>query len=134
MKPLTSERNLTPNATATVSGSVGFAGVAVGAQILLPTQLPLPVPTVTVTPAPGVSRFPLSSTDRLLRGTDPDPLGVQLYVQGARPLAGCQVAPPAAAHPPPGGGRAPDRDQFPRCHIRAGRRRGDGRAGGRRIA
>ena len=99
MEPLTSERNLTPNSTATVSGSVGLAGVAVGAQILVPAQLPLgtvvdvvvvegtrlvevvvgePTPTVTVTPAPGVSMFPLSSTDRLFRVTDPDPLGVQL--------------------------------------------------------
>src|SRR4030095_15019641 len=95
MKPLTSERNLTPNSTATLSGSVGFAGVAVGAQILLPTQLPLPVPTVTVTPAPGVARSALASTDRLVRVTDPDPLGVQLYVQVARPLAGCQLAPPS---------------------------------------
>src|SRR5712691_996927 len=46
---------------------------------------------VTVTPAPGVSRFPLSSVARLRRVAepfaDPGPAGVHVYVHDERPVA-----------------------------------------------
>ena len=61
------DRKRTPTSIGAVSlVSAALAGVADGPQMLHGQAL-LPLPAVTVTPAPGVSRFPLSSTARLRR-------------------------------------------------------------------
>src|SRR5215831_11466267 len=60
MKPKVSARNLTPTSIAAGSPESMVCGVVAGPQIEQ-GQLML-----TVTPAPGVSRFPLSSTARVL--------------------------------------------------------------------
>src|SRR5438067_2869986 len=92
MKPSWSAVNLTPTLTAALSDCDGVGGVTVDAQIVHGQALGA---TVTATPLPGVSRLPLSSTARLLIVTLPVLDGVQLYVQLARPLAGCHVVPPS---------------------------------------
>src|SRR4051812_29623734 len=90
MKPSASERNLTPSSTAVGS----LAAVAVVAELqIVQGQFCEPEPTVRVTPALGISRLPLSSTDRLLIVADPELAGVQLYVHVPRPVARCHVVP-----------------------------------------
>src|SRR5262249_22016976 len=94
MKPFWSDLNLTPTLTLALSGAEATAGVGLAGQIVQGHAPPAPL-TVTVTPAPGVSRFPLSSTARLLIVTCPEPFTVQRKVQDPRPVAGCQVVPPS---------------------------------------
>src|SRR4051794_8361247 len=104
MKPFCSAVNLTPRLTAAESGSLTSVGTAPDDHTV---HGHVRTPTVTLTPAAGVSRLPLSSTARLLSVTEPVPLGVQVYVQLARPIAGCHVVPPstdtstAPTMPPP---------------------------------
>ncbi len=79
MVPATSDLNLTPSSTALSGPPSTSVGTAVlGQMVQLLVQPVPPAPTVTVTPALGVSRFPLSSTARLLRVTEPAALGVHM--------------------------------------------------------
>src|SRR5262249_21465397 len=96
MVPATSAVNFTPISTGLSGPPSTPTGVAVlGQMVQLVVHGDPEPPTDTVTPAEGISRFPLSSTARLLIVTEPDvPEVFQLYVQLARPLAGCHVAPP----------------------------------------
>jgi hypothetical protein len=57
--------------------------------------------TLTVTPLLGVSRFPLSSTARLIRVVVPTVVGVHVALQGERPVAGCHVLPPSPENSTP---------------------------------
>src|SRR6188768_3668078 len=92
MKPAMSDRNLTPTSRELLSPS-SFP-VTDGPKIEQ-GQVTGAVPSVTVTPAPGVSRFRLSSTARLLIVAVPVEGAVQANDQLARPVAGRQVVPPS---------------------------------------
>src|SRR6202521_83877 len=92
MKPFTSDWNFTPRFTEEGIGSWGPPTTE-------PDQIPQGqetgrgAPMFTCTPADGVSRFKLSSAARLLIVTWRwGALGIQVYVQFSRPLAGCHVA------------------------------------------
>src|SRR3954452_19041029 len=101
MKPLMSERNLTPTSIALGSE----VEVTPGTVALL--QMEMGPWTETEMPAFGVSMLPLSSTARLRMIAVPFWFGDQVYVQLNRPTAGCQVPPPStetstpATVPPP---------------------------------
>src|SRR6188472_489928 len=94
IEPATSEVNFTPSVTEAVSESATVPGTVDAVQTLHgQPPPPEPDPTVTGTPGPAVSRLPLSSTARLRIVVEKFPDGVQVYVQLARPLAGCHVLP-----------------------------------------
>src|SRR2546426_10327711 len=108
MYPLVSVRNFKPNSLPLVSPLEMIAGTALEFQI---EQGHGRVATLILIPAPGVSRFAVSSTARLLIVTLPAILGVHVCVHvllpGVHPDAGCHVAPPStetstpATRPPP---------------------------------
>src|SRR5207248_11588553 len=102
--PSTSVWKLTPTSMAAPSLADALPGVVFALQ--MPHGHVRGV-TVTAIPAPGVSRFPLSSTARVRSVAEPGAAGVQLYVQFDVPVAGCHVEPPStdtstpATTPPP---------------------------------
>src|SRR5436305_11039959 len=106
MNPLTSERNFTPTLTAAPSLLSGSA-VSVGAKMVHGQLSAAAGPTVTVTGDEAAPMLTLSSVARLRIVTLPCVDGVHLYIQFARPTAGCHVAPPsrdtstAPTTPPP---------------------------------
>jgi hypothetical protein len=73
MFPETSEVNLTPTSTAEESLNEGIDGTVLLGQIVQGHGLGV---TVSDIPAEGVSRLPLSSTDRLFIVADPVVLGL----------------------------------------------------------
>src|ERR1043166_456581 len=93
MKPLKSDRTLTPTSIALVSLKSTAEGTAMAGSHRLHGHCGFWI--VTVTPAAGVSIFPLSSTARLLMVTLPRRVGVHANVHDSRPIAGCHVAPPS---------------------------------------
>src|ERR1043166_6767714 len=108
MKPSVSVWNFRPNSLAFVSLLDATAGTALALQIEHGHGR---VAIVTASPAPGSSRFALSSTARVLIVTVPARVGVHVCVQrlcpGVHPDTGCHVAPPSteisipATRPPP---------------------------------
>src|SRR5215468_5424457 len=78
MVPATSEVNFTPISTGLSGPPSTPTGAAVLGQMVQLLVHEDAEPTETVTPAEGTSRFPLSSTARLLIVTDPDAPEVQL--------------------------------------------------------
>src|SRR5665647_3046009 len=108
MTPEVSDLNLTPTSTAeALPESARTGGV--------PTpQMEHVHPMLSDVPAEGVSRFPLSSTARVLMVALGWPCATQLYVQPVVPVAGCQVVPPSvdtstpATTPPPVSEAVPD--------------------------
>src|SRR5438105_3910535 len=108
MNPPVSVRNFKPNSLALVSPLDATAGTVFALQIEHGHGRDA---TVTVIPAPGTSRFALSSTARVLMVTVPACAGVHVCVHrlcpGAHPDTGCHVAPPStetsmpATRPPP---------------------------------
>src|SRR6266511_5473149 len=95
MNPLMSERNFIPRFTAAPSVLSGPT-VSEGENMLHGQLIGAAAPMVTVTPADGVSRRRLSSEARLRIVTDPVVVGVHLYDQFSRPIAGCHVVPPSS--------------------------------------
>src|SRR6516165_4655900 len=111
MVPLTSERNFTPSSTAASAPASTRAGAWLLVQMVQALRHAV---TVTLTPAEGVSRLPLSSTDRLRMVVAPAILVTQVKVQFSRPDAGCHVVPPSvetstpATTPPPVSAAVPE--------------------------
>src|ERR1041384_7876679 len=91
--PATSDRKTMPSSTGLSAPTSATPGAELGAQMVVNVG----PETVTVAPDPGVSRLSLSSTARLRMVIAPAvPETKPLYVQLARPCAGCQVAPPSS--------------------------------------
>src|SRR5215212_6532584 len=111
--PARSVRNRTPSSTALLSPVSITLGDTVPGQIVQGHER-IPVPVVTLTDAGVDWRLPLSSTARLLMVATPLTVGVHLYVQLERPVAGCHVVPPstdtstAATTPPPASVAVPE--------------------------
>src|SRR5208337_1035516 len=91
MEPARSDLNLTPSSRGESDPASEVDGVELPKSVH--GQVCVPAPTVTVTPAEGVSMLPLSSVARLRRVAVLLPEAVQVKVQLASPVAGCQVAP-----------------------------------------
>src|ERR1051325_8806618 len=108
MEPSVSVRNFKPSSLALVSPLDATAGTVLALQIEHGHGRDA---MVTVIPAPGTSRFALSSTARVLMVTVPECAGVHVCVHrvcpGVHPETGCHVAPPSteismpATRPPP---------------------------------
>ena len=88
---MTSERNFRPTSLAPLSPESIVAGVYEVLQMEHGHD-----PGLTVTLVGGFSMFPLSSIARDSMLTDPRPPTVPVYVQFARPFAGCHVTPPSS--------------------------------------
>src|SRR2546421_445364 len=99
-----SERNLTPNSMRFGSFASTCQGTVDGSHML---QGHGACAMVTVVTAVGASRFPLSSTARLISPVAPSVPGLQVKLQLSRPMARCHVVPPstetstAPTTPPP---------------------------------